>query len=215
FRFADLPTELALLVFVFAAQPTFTETDTYNARNPYSPALLLCSVSRIVRRTVLPSILHTVLLSESRHVMAFVDALYMQKAYAEQQHHLCLDYASSVHRIWMGEFLGPPRVPNAPFISSFTPYGSEPELDVSLLAPVLLAAPSLALDFASLDVLLCCIKYTLDSDVDLKVDHERSPSPWSTKNLTLSGCVSRRWRPFTETVHGYAFLSSISHLTSL
>lgn len=213
-RFSELPTDIAILVFTHAAQPTFAQPATFATNNPYSLALSLSCVCKIARRCVLPEILHTVLLAESRHVTAFVQALRMQKTYAEQQQHdLSLDYASRVHRMWIGEFGGLLRIPNAPSIRS------EPgsELDVSLLAPVLLATPSLSLDFASLDVLLGCLEHAWNSDIDLNVNVDRRSSllPWSTKKLTLSGCPSRQWWPFIGTVHGYTFLASIQHLTLL
>ncbi|KAG1881202.1 hypothetical protein F4604DRAFT_1550737, partial [Suillus subluteus] len=229
--FSDLPTELVLLIFKYAAQPDFAQPDTYTTKNPYSSALSLSCVSKVVRRTVLPELLHTVLLPEARHVAAFIQALRMQKKYVDRD--LSLDYASCVHRVWIGECRGPLGDQNAPFINNFTPpfiNNSTPpfvnnftpsaaefdsESDVSLLAPVILAAPSLAIEFVSMDILLGCLKYACNSDVDLNVDHRNSPLPWSTKSLTLSGGFSFQWWPFVATTHGSTFLTSIQHLTLL
>ncbi|KAG1734484.1 hypothetical protein EDB19DRAFT_1727203, partial [Suillus lakei] len=218
FRFRDLPTELALLVFTFAAEPDFAQPDTYAARNPYSTALSVSRVSKLVRRVVLPRMLHTVLLPEFYHVTHFVQALCMQKTYIEQQQHdLSVDYASLVHRLWIGVFRGPLRYGNTPFISSSTPSALTPgsEFDVSLLAPVILGVSSLAIDFLSLDVLLACLNHARNSDVDSNVEHSNSVLPWSTKSLTLSGRLSLQWLSFVKTVLGNNFLASISHLTFL
>ncbi|KAG1808643.1 uncharacterized protein BJ212DRAFT_641872 [Suillus subaureus] len=213
--FSDLPTELALLIFKYAARPNFAQPDTHTPKNPYSSALSLSYVSKVVRRTVLPELLYTVSLPEARHVAAFILALRTQKKYVDRD--LSLDYASCVHRMWIGECRGPLRDSNAPFITNFTPSAAEPdsEPDVSLLAPVILAVPSLAIEFVSLDILLGCLKYVCNSDVDLNVDHINSPLPWSTKSLTLSGSISFRWWSFMGTIHGYTFLTSIQHLTLL
>ncbi|KAG1734487.1 hypothetical protein EDB19DRAFT_1727228 [Suillus lakei] len=213
FRFRDLPTELALLVFTFAAEPDFAQPDTYATKNPYSAALSVSRVSKLVRRVVLPRMLHTVLLPEPRQVTAFVQALRMQKIYIEQQQHdLSVDYTSRVHRMWIGMFRGPLQDAN-----TVTPSAAKPgsDSDVSLLAPVILAAPSLAVDFLSLDVLLACLKHASNCDVDLNVEPRNSVRPWSTKSLTLSGGLSLQWSPFMKTVHGNNFLASISHLTFL
>ncbi|KAG1734478.1 hypothetical protein EDB19DRAFT_1727147 [Suillus lakei] len=213
FRFSDLPTDLALLVFAFAAEPDLAQPYNYATKNPYSTALSLSRVSKLVRRVVLPRMLHTVLLPEPRQVTAFVQALRMQKTYIEQQQHdLSVDYASRVHRIWIGAFRGPLRDANGPFTSNFTGAAAEPgsELDVTLLAPLLLAVPSLAIDFLSLDVLLLCLKHACKSaDVDLNAEHSNSVLPWKHKNVSL------QWWPFLGNVYGYNFLASISHLTLL
>ncbi|KAG2356988.1 hypothetical protein BDR07DRAFT_410761 [Suillus spraguei] len=56
----DLPLELALLVLKYAAESTFSQKEKYAEKNPYADAISLCRVSRLVRRTVLPELLHTV-----------------------------------------------------------------------------------------------------------------------------------------------------------
>ncbi|KAG1788234.1 uncharacterized protein HD556DRAFT_909044 [Suillus plorans] len=216
--FSDLPAELALIIFKYAAQPDFTQPNTWFTKNSYSSALKISLVSKIVRRTVLPELLHTVLLPEVHHVAAFIQALRMQKTYVDQQQYdLSLDYTSHVHRMWFGYFRGPLSNPQPTFISSSIPSATKPdsESDVSLLAPVILAVPSLAIECASLHVLSDCLKYACNSDVDLNIDHKDSPLPWSTKSLTLSGNVTSRWWPFIGSIHGYTFLTSIQHLTLL
>src|SRR6267154_4613505 len=84
FIFANLPTEIILIIFAYAARPTFCQNEDYESTNPYSSALALCRVSKLVRRAVLPVLLRTVLLTEDCNVSAFVHALRIQKAYAQQ-----------------------------------------------------------------------------------------------------------------------------------
>lgn len=99
----------------------------------------------------------------------------MQKTYADnQQDDLSLDYTSCVHRMWIGECWGLWRDPDTPFISSVTPSAAEPdsESDVSLLALVILAVPSLVIEFVGLDILLGCLKHACNSDVDLNDNHK-------------------------------------------
>ncbi|KAG2075754.1 hypothetical protein BDR04DRAFT_1091380 [Suillus decipiens] len=215
FRFRDLPAELVLIIFKYAARPTFPRPGTIAPKNPYSSALSLSQVSKIVRRAVLPELLHTVLLPEARHVGAFIQALRMQKTYVNQnQRDLSFDYASRVHRMWIGECRG--RLND--FIDYLTLSAAEPdsESDVSLLSPVILAVPSLAMEFFSLDILLGCLEYACSSsDIDLDVDRNNSPLPWSTKSLTLSGSVVAGWYNFVGYIHGYTFLTTIQHLTLL
>jgi len=68
------------MIFEYAARPTFDQADLYDARSPYSSAIALCRVFKIVRRVVLPELLHTILLPDFRHVAKFVHALRMQKS---------------------------------------------------------------------------------------------------------------------------------------
>ncbi|KAG2153711.1 uncharacterized protein EDB93DRAFT_1052525, partial [Suillus bovinus] len=213
FRFSDLPTELALIIFEHAARPTFAQYAPYT-KDPYLSALSLCKVSKIVRRTVLPELLHTVLLLEACHLLAFIRALRMQKKYIDQQHELAFDYASCIHRVSIGEFWGAVRDPLVPF---YPPVMAKLdwELDISLLAPVILGVPSLAINFDSLDILSKCLKNVYNSNVDLNIDHRNYLRPWSTKSLTLLGHCSTPWWSLVESAHGYAFLASIQHLTVL
>ncbi|KAG2073277.1 hypothetical protein BDR04DRAFT_1095165 [Suillus decipiens] len=214
FPFANLSTELILVIFVHAARPTFDKTGDDDSKNPYASALSLCRVSKIVRRTVLPELLRTVLLPEYSNVTAFVRALRMQQAFALQENDLRFDYAGRVDRIWFGRICEPP--PQAPVQSSFTSsITSDLAIDFSLLAPVLLAAPCLALDFGSLWLLYGCLESTLSCHVHTN-DPERTPSNslWRTNDLTLVGEFNR-WCPLTSTTEGSAFLASISRLSFL
>ncbi|KAG1789576.1 hypothetical protein EV424DRAFT_1297630, partial [Suillus variegatus] len=213
FGFNDLPTELALIIFKLAAQPPFAQHAPFT-RDPYSSALSLCQVSKIVRRAALPELLHTVLLSTARQLLAFIWALRMQKKYIDQQHDLSFDYASCVDMMSIGDFRGPLQSPPIPFSPLPMPE-LECELDISLLAPVILGASSLAIHFNNLNLLSKCLKHACNSDVDLNVDHKNSLLPWSTRSLTLLGMFFHPWWPFVGSVHGYAFLASIQHLTLL
>ncbi|KAG2098413.1 uncharacterized protein F5147DRAFT_713869 [Suillus discolor] len=213
FRFNDLPTELALIIFKHAAQPPFAQYAPFT-RDPYSSALSICQVSKIVRRAALPELLHTVLLSTPPDLLAFVRALRMQKTYIDQRHDLAFDYASCVHRMSIGHFRGPLQsTPHSYFPLPMSEL--EGELDISLLAPVILGASSLAISYNHLNLLSKSLKHACNSDVDLNVDHKNSLLPWSMRSLTLLGRFSHPWWPFVGSVHGYAFLTSIQHLTLL
>ncbi|OAX33133.1 hypothetical protein K503DRAFT_550309 [Rhizopogon vinicolor AM-OR11-026] len=209
FPFANLSTELVLLILTFAARPDFART--HEEKNPYSSAITLCRVSRITRHAVLPQLLHTVLLSEESNVTSFMNALRMQELYRQQINHLYFAYAAHVRRIWIGQICAPPPAP--PIHGSFPPntpvYNtSEPDIDFSILAPVIFGAQSLALDFASLFLLCGCLECAWNTHP------ARSTPPWSTKTLALSGNFTR-WLPLTSTTEGSAFLASISHLIFL
>lgn len=195
FPFGDLPIELALLILKYAAQPSFSQSETYKSQNPYSSALAICLVSKEVRKMVLPEILHTVLLPQLRNVTAFVNALRMQQAYALQDHQFKFDYTKHIRRMWMGQF-------------------RNSALDLSLLAPVLLAAPSISVDFENLDLLSGCLLHAWNSRVD---NHEGSPPLYSPKTLMVTGTESmtRQWSSFIKSVHGAAFLASITHVISV
>ncbi|KIK47190.1 hypothetical protein CY34DRAFT_9080 [Suillus luteus UH-Slu-Lm8-n1] len=209
FPFGDLPVELALLILKYAAQPSFSQSETYKSKNPYSSALAICLVSKEVRKKVLPEILHTVLLPQLRNVTAFVEALRMQQSYALQDHQFKFDYTKYVRRIWMGQFRG--SVPGI----SLDGFGQlQPELDLSPLAPVLLAAPSISVDFENLDLLSGCLLHAWNSRVD---NHEGSPPLYSPKTLMITGTESmtRQWSSYIKTVHGAAFLASITHVISV
>ncbi|KAG2155887.1 uncharacterized protein EDB93DRAFT_1055825, partial [Suillus bovinus] len=208
FPFADLPVELALIIFKHAAQPSFSQSAPYKSQNPYSSALALCLVSKEVRKTVLPEILRTVLLPQLHNVTAFVDALRMQETYAQQDHQFKFDYAKHVRRIWMGQFRG--RLPGL----SLNGFGQmQSGLDLSPLAPVLLAAPSIAVDFENLELLSACLFHAWKSRSD---NHEESPALYSPKSLMVTGSEStRQWASYIKTDHGAAFLASISHVISI
>ncbi|KAG2351064.1 hypothetical protein BDR07DRAFT_1446950 [Suillus spraguei] len=210
-RFSDLPTELALLIFKYAAQPTFAQPETYATKNPYSSAISLSCVSKFVRRIVLPEILHTVLLPEDRHIAAFERALRMQKTYIDQeQQDLIFDYTSCVRRIWIGEIRMLLSTPNDPF-------GPDCDvLDATLLAPLILAVPSLAIDCTSLNILSVCLAQACNPHLGFNLDDRNSPLPWNTKSLTLSGdFFLYQWQGFIAGIRGYSFIASIPHFTSL
>ncbi|KAG1755421.1 hypothetical protein EDB19DRAFT_405057 [Suillus lakei] len=137
----DLPTELVLLILKYAAQPTFAQPDKYDAKNPYSTARKICLVSKAVRRIALPEMLHTVLLDLSQR-KSFRACSTHAKEYALQYPDLCFAYTRYIRNIWIGES-GCPS--DTPVYSSFT---SEPLSDLDLMAPVVLGAPSLAIDFS-------------------------------------------------------------------
>ncbi|KAG0691463.1 hypothetical protein DFH29DRAFT_1085586, partial [Suillus ampliporus] len=198
FPILELPTELVLLILSYAAQPTFFQTERCDAENPYSSALALSRVSRLFRRAVLPKMLHTVSLSPFHSLRNFERALRMQKAYAQQNHHLHFEYAPHVHRIWLGNSLG------SEFVIG---------LDFSLLAEVLLAAESLAINFECLSFLVPRLDLAWDSHMAKNIDHTRSPLPRSTKTLTIwedeDNFLDR------HIIKGSPFIASISHLISL
>ncbi|KAG1884897.1 hypothetical protein F4604DRAFT_1728657 [Suillus subluteus] len=209
FPFGDLPVELALLILKHAVQPSFSQTEPYKSKNPYSFALALCLVSKEVRKMVLPEILHTVLLPQLHNVTAFVDALRMQQAYAQQDHQFKFDYTKYVRRMWMGQFRGSLRGLS---LDGFGPMQFGP--DLSPLAPVLLAAPSIAVDFENLNLLSGCLFHAWKSRAN---NHEGSPALYGPKTLMVTGSESmtRQWSSYTKTVHGAAFLASISHVISI
>ncbi|KAG0701179.1 hypothetical protein DFH29DRAFT_773609, partial [Suillus ampliporus] len=235
FPILELPTELVLLILRYAAEPTFSQANTYDKENPYSSALALCRVSKLFRRAALPQLLHTVLLSARHSVPAFVHALRMQKAYAQQDHHLHFEYAPHVHRIWIvnSRRMPDPSASAPAHRSIFLPapvLGAESGLprlqfrlhdnvtpantiDFGLLAPVLFAAESLVLNGESLFILARCIRHAWNSQMATNIDHARSLLPWSTKTLTLSSGIS--WSFFHITREGSAFLASISHVIVL
>lgn len=207
--FGNLPIELVDLIMSYAARPTFAQPDQYKAKNPYSTARKLCLVSQYVRRHVaLPEMLHTVLL-DSRNKKAFVHALRMQKEYTQTDSHLCFEYTSYIHNIWIGEFCPSPEYTFAHRSDAmFVPHS-----DLGLLAPVLLGAPSLAIDFASMYFLTRCVEHVW-TDMGEDTDQECSPPPWRTKTLTLLGNVTRPC-PMTMLASGSAFLASLAHLIVL
>ncbi|KAG1728907.1 hypothetical protein EDB19DRAFT_1832596 [Suillus lakei] len=218
FPYTELPVELALMILEYSARPTFDQADLYDARNPYLSALALCRVSKIVRRAVLPELLHTILLRDSIHVEKFVHALRIQKVHKQGGSDLHLEYAPRVHKMWIichGGNLKPAHLLNTPRAYALKP--SESPLDISLLAPILLTAPSLALGWSSLDLLVECLEHAWKSRVATHVNNEHSPPPWSTQTLTLScspPTSGPRWERLTDTPQGSTFLASISHLST-
>lgn len=225
FPFSNLPTELACRILRYSAQATFDQTDRYQVKSPYSSARTLCLVSKDVRRIVLPELLHTILLPKSENLNRFVDALRMQEEYAEIQkqndlrlergeeqipNDLYFQYAPHIHKIWIG-CIHDKIVPNPSLQSDYT---SARKLTISVLTPVLLAAPSIALGSTSLKLFSECLEHAWKSRADTDASDEHSPPPWKTQALTLSGetVANGPWELLTNTPQGSAFLSSISHL---
>ncbi|KAH7920611.1 hypothetical protein BV22DRAFT_1039663 [Leucogyrophana mollusca] len=206
FPFARLSTELALEILQLAATPDFATSDG----NPYSSALTLCLVSHAVRRTALPQLLHTVLLSHAHNVLAFIHALRLQKSYKSHALPLAVDYTLYIRRLWVGECWDIPPLP--PAADSSASDFNVPDIDYALLAPVLLAAPEFGVDFACLHVLYKSLEVAWTTSCCFESD---SPLlPWKTHTLTLAGDFWR-WRPLTSTAEGSAFLGSISQLVLL
>ncbi|KAG1726946.1 uncharacterized protein EDB91DRAFT_1208393 [Suillus paluster] len=139
----------------------------------------------------------------------------MQKAYAQQDHHLHFEYAPHVRRIWIGEILKVVQQADWPHHFFIFP-PSPPQIDFSLLAPVLLAAESLATNFLNLFILEGCLEHAWNSHAATNTDLAHSPLPWSIRTLTALGDISRSsWLPLESTHQGRAFLASISHVISI
>lgn len=209
FPFVSLPTELILLILTFAARPDFALIggSSIQRRNPYSSALAACRVSRDVRRAVLPIMLETVFLRKDHQLIAFLRALHMQKGYSQHGHHLCFEYTAHICKIWVGSICEPRGE------SACTGYciATETEIDFSILAPVLLAAPSLAIDGDSLYLLDGCIQVALRRPFGTTIWQGHRQSSWMTNILTLSGFIDP-FRVLGCITDGSAFFSSISRL---
>ncbi|KAG1762393.1 hypothetical protein EDD22DRAFT_803519, partial [Suillus occidentalis] len=224
FPFSKLPTELVLLIFKHAAQPTFDQDERYKSKSPYSSALTLCLVSKLARRAVLPELLHTVLLPKSDNLKMFVRALLMQKQYGEIRNNLRLncgdeqtlndlyfDYTPRVHKIWINACLDENIVPDDFFPPDYAPAR---QVAISALNTVLLTVQSLALSWEGLKLLSECLEHAWESRTDTNANDEHFSPPWNTRILTVFG-LSGGWGmwKFLDTPQGSAFLSSISHLT--
>ncbi|KAG2124023.1 hypothetical protein DEU56DRAFT_828595 [Suillus clintonianus] len=219
FPFSYLPVELVLVILRYYVQPTFDQTAPYYSKSPYSNARALCHFSRAVRRAVLPELLHTILLKDDDTVRVFVHALHMQKMYAEKANHLRFDYIPHVHKIWMGPHGGRDLSPACLRHIAWAYTQIEHPLSISLLSPVLLAAPSIAIDWTSMDLLEGCLEHAWKSRAATHANNEHSPPPWNTQTLILSEShepftSGARWGRLTDTPQGSAFLESISHLST-
>jgi hypothetical protein len=202
FPFSDLPTEIALIVFKYAAKPTFSQKEEYKDKNPYATALSLCLVSRLARLTILPEFLHIVLLPERHNLKAFAFTLLMQKVYAKQESHLFFDYIPAVQRLWIGHS------------TDDLVWNASLEIDMTLLLPVLLAVPTLAIEVRYLDIIVKFMEASQPPRTDPNVDHEPSPFPWKTQTLTVE--VYRKDVEIFHKIHKKsAFLASIPHVTYL
>ncbi|KIK33816.1 hypothetical protein CY34DRAFT_813356 [Suillus luteus UH-Slu-Lm8-n1] len=167
FHFGDLPIELAFLVFKYAAQPTFDQAEKHDRNNPYSSAFELCLVSKSVRRAVLPVLLQTILLPESRNVRLFVQALFMQEEYKKAGSDLQYQYAPRVRKMWIGSDGG-----------NLTPTNLEHALQPSE-RPLAISLLTLALSWTSVSLLIECLqdawKFRLATPVDEEQTHRHSP----------------------------------------
>ncbi|KAG2074378.1 hypothetical protein BDR04DRAFT_1151085 [Suillus decipiens] len=91
------------------------------------------------------------------------------------------------------------------------------DLYFDLLAPILLTASSLALNWTSLDLLVECLEHAWKSRAVAHVVDEYSPPPWNTQTLMLSctpPTTGPRWERLTDTPQGSAVLGLISHLST-
>lgn len=187
FPFNKLSVELAFEIVRFAALP-----DWYETQSPgYATAVALCSVSHSVRRAAMPHLLHTVSLTSSSQVLAFVDAVQLQHTHRKTISPLSLDYAKYVKRFWCRE-CWEPLVDQSPDL---------PMLNYRILHEIIRNVDSLGLDFNCLHLL-----YNGLASVGI------SPLlDWRCRKVTLSGDLWR-WRPLTMTPEGSTFLASITHL---
>ncbi|OJA18543.1 hypothetical protein AZE42_04001 [Rhizopogon vesiculosus] len=213
FLFANLPRELVVLILTLAARPDFTHIGygVVTRINPYATTLALCGVSTDFRRIALRMMLETVFLWKDYQMIAFLQALRMQKQYLAQESRLCVDYAAHIRRIWVDWLCKPYGVSTCkwgrPCIAK------KPAINFSILSPVLLAAPSLAFNTKSLFLLYGCLHHAWRSRLKTTV-HKSSPPPWNTKTLTLTGLLDPSCLR-TSTPRTSAFFSSISRLIFL
>ncbi|KAG2033198.1 hypothetical protein BDR03DRAFT_968227 [Suillus americanus] len=136
----------------------------------------------------------------------FANSLRIQKAYAVEKSDLFFDYTSVIQRMWIGSFTGC-RLPD-----------SELKQDLSVLVPVLLASPALAVDCSSLRLVVQSVENAWKSRAGSTVDHGPSSFPGKTQSLTITvrghDAQAQIFRSI-DTRKGTVFLSSIPHLTYL
>ncbi|KAG2112018.1 uncharacterized protein F5147DRAFT_792708 [Suillus discolor] len=221
---SDLPIEILLIIFKEAAQPTFSQREKYDNKNPYSTALSLCLVSRLVRRTILPDFLHTILLRRRRSVEKFANALLMQKAYAEKQSDLFFDYTSVVQRMWICDAFDYSLNAQAQSWDSWMDVMVESHLkeielkrNMSVLLPVILAAPALVIDRRHLKLVLEL--EGAENAWSSRTDHNisgQSTFSGKTKSLTIiRQSINHVLNVFRNISKGSVFLASIQRLTYL
>jgi len=198
----SLPTELCFSILKYTAMPSFVAVNT---TNPYSSALALCLVSKAVRLIVIPELLHTIFLPGTKHVVAFIDALRMQKVYAQEGSDLHIDYAAQVHCIWMEEM--PIRNPSWNYFLRYL-Y----TIDFSLFAPVVLAAKSLRVDYSFMSFLDGCLEHAWNAGIHSDITHKSSPLPWSVEILTLCHPGGDLASYHHDTSSRYSFLDFISDI---
>ncbi|KAG1784636.1 uncharacterized protein HD556DRAFT_208217 [Suillus plorans] len=224
--FSNLPIEILLIIFQDAAEPTFSQREKYNNKNPYSTALSLCLVSRLVRRTILPHFLHTILLRRRHSVKKFANALLMQKAYAEKQSDLFFDYTSAVQRMWICDAFDYSLNAQAQsyYWDSWMGVLAESQLkeielkrNMSVLLPVILAAPTLVVDRRHLKLVLELegAENARSSHADHNISGQSTLSV-KTKSLTIiRQSISYVLNVYRNISKGSVFFASIQHLTYL
>ncbi|KAG1794108.1 uncharacterized protein HD556DRAFT_439934 [Suillus plorans] len=198
----NLPMELLIPILEDAAQLTFSPGEQHVDKNFYSTAVSLCRVSRLFRRIILPKMLHTVFL-RGHEVTKFANALLMQKAYAEKESDLFFDYTSAIQRMWIGNHW-----------ASLSEGLPEFKLNMSILLPVILAVPVLAIDSEHLQLLVRGVEDAWTTHEDLNIDREYCPFPGKTQNLTIMSS-NGSWDPFDHNKKTSIFLASIPRLTCL
>ncbi|KAG2102806.1 uncharacterized protein F5147DRAFT_534213, partial [Suillus discolor] len=214
-----LPIETILTICKNAAQPTFSQREKYDIKNPYSTALSLCLVSRLVRRIILPDFLHTILLRRRHSLKKFANALLMQKAYAEEKSDLFFDYTSAVQRMWISDAFDCfvyAEARDDPFFwatgNFLSKQDEERARNISVSLPVILAAPELAVDYRHLKHIIWSVEDTWPR-TDLNLGGHSS-FPGKTKNLTIIR-QDQQVELFHNTGERFLFLVSIPHLTHL
>ncbi|KAG2102825.1 uncharacterized protein F5147DRAFT_286566, partial [Suillus discolor] len=199
FTISDLPIEIALIVLTYAAKPTFSQEEKYDDKNPYSTAVSLCLVSRLVRRTILPEFLHTILLRRPNSVNMFENALRVQKAYAEKESDLVFDYISAIKRLWIDDSS---YLRNFPF-----------DQDMGVLVPVILATLALAINSYQ----LLCVMDRVQNAWDFHTGPNasgHSPFPGKPKSLTLTR-LNVNAKVFHNILRGLIFPTWVTHITCL
>ncbi|KII95707.1 hypothetical protein PLICRDRAFT_34648 [Plicaturopsis crispa FD-325 SS-3] len=183
FPFTALPNELALEIIRHAMIPDVVDATTSN-RDVYQRARSLCLVSSAMRAATMPHLLYTVVLPDTRHVLAFREALRLQSHHLKYRSRLALDYRALVKRMWFDAC-----APGSPaFVGA-------PEYDFSRLYDLVAYVPSLG--------------FTAQSESLL---HEGVQANWRCTRLTLAGICGPRWKPLLWSTHGTAFLSKLTHL---
>ncbi|KAG1786685.1 uncharacterized protein HD556DRAFT_1505250, partial [Suillus plorans] len=210
--FSNLPIEIALIVLTYAAKPTFSQEEKYDDKNPYSTAVSLCLVSRLVRRTILPELLHTILLRRPYSVNMFANALRMQKAYAEKESDLVFDYISTIKRVWIDDSCNYP-VDTNDFYIAYRSGNSQFDQNMDVLVPVILATPALAINSYQLLRVMESVQNAWDFYTDRNISRHSS-FPGKPKSLTLTG-LDVNCKILHDICGGFIFLTWITRITCL
>ncbi|KAG1814269.1 uncharacterized protein BJ212DRAFT_360748 [Suillus subaureus] len=168
----------------------------------------LTRLKNMIRRAVLPELLHTILLPESRNMRVFVQALLIQEAYKQASSDLHFDYAPHVHKMWIGSDGG--NLTPADLLANHREYALQPSerpLAISLLTLVMFAASSLALSCTSVDLLIECLEHAWKSRPVIPINEEHSQPPWNTQTLTLSDLLSLLQSVTFHLSHTYAAIT--------